>query len=194
MPCRLLRPHPPDPSPQGEGRSSRLSFTAFAAATGQDVAEIFVSYTSSDRDWAAWIGHELIALGHTAHIHEWEIEGGNDVYAWMQERFETADRMLCVVSEEYLKAPYSTLERNAGLWRAAREKPGFVLIAVVKFCRIPALFGHLNRRELHGITEEEARARLKSFLGSPRVPPRESFPGDQQNVAPAQSLTGASPP
>jgi hypothetical protein len=37
---------------------------------GQDVAEIFVSYTSSDRDWAAWIGHELIALGHTPHIHE----------------------------------------------------------------------------------------------------------------------------
>jgi tetratricopeptide (TPR) repeat protein len=158
------------------------------------VAEIFVSYTSSDRDWAAWIGHELIALGHTPHIHEWEIEGGSGVYAWMQERFETADRMLCVVSEEYLKAPYSTLERNAALWRGAKEKPGFVLIAVVKPCKLPALLAHLSRRDLHGITEQEARARLKSFFGPPGVPPREPFPGNRQNAAPAQSLTGAAPP
>ncbi len=28
------------------------------------VADIFVSYTSSDRDWAFWIGQELEKLGH----------------------------------------------------------------------------------------------------------------------------------
>jgi uncharacterized protein (DUF433 family) len=28
------------------------------------VADIFVSYTSSDRDWAFWIGQELLKLGH----------------------------------------------------------------------------------------------------------------------------------
>ena len=38
------------------------------------VADIFVSYTSSDRDWAFWIAKELEALGHTPHVHEWEIE------------------------------------------------------------------------------------------------------------------------
>jgi hypothetical protein len=41
---------------------------------GSAVADIFfVSYASSDRDWAFRIGHELIALGHTPHIHECEI-------------------------------------------------------------------------------------------------------------------------
>jgi hypothetical protein len=34
---------------------------------------IFVSYTSSDRDWAFWIGHELEDLGHRPHIYEWEL-------------------------------------------------------------------------------------------------------------------------
>jgi hypothetical protein len=42
------------------------------------VADIFISYTSSDRDWAFWIAKELEALGHTPHIHEWEIKGGDD--------------------------------------------------------------------------------------------------------------------
>jgi hypothetical protein len=31
------------------------------------LADIFVSYTSSDRDWAFWIGKELQKLGHTPH-------------------------------------------------------------------------------------------------------------------------------
>jgi hypothetical protein len=81
----------------------------------------------SDREWAHWIGAELKALGHTPHIHEWEIEGGGDIYGWMEQRHDAADHVLCVVSDEYLKAPYSTLERNAALWQATKARPNFVL-------------------------------------------------------------------
>src|ERR1700692_3886020 len=87
------------------------------------VADIFISYTSSDRDWAFWIAKELEALGHTPHVHEWEIKGSDDIYAWMEARHDAADHVLCVVSDEYLKAPYSTLERNAALWQGAGPRP-----------------------------------------------------------------------
>jgi aspartokinase-like uncharacterized kinase len=70
------------------------------------MADIFVSYTSSDRDWAFWIGKELQKLGHTPHIHEWEITSGN-IAAWMEERHDKADHVLCVVSGVYLTRPYS---------------------------------------------------------------------------------------
>ena len=30
----------------------------------------FISYTSSDRDWAFWISKELEGLGHTPHVHD----------------------------------------------------------------------------------------------------------------------------
>ena len=40
------------------------------------MADIFISYTAADRDWAFWIAKELEALGHTPHVHEWEIERG----------------------------------------------------------------------------------------------------------------------
>jgi hypothetical protein len=70
---------------------------AYAAAVR--MADIFISYTSSDRDWAFWIAEELKALGHTPHIHEWEVRGGDDIYAWMEARHDAADQVLCVVSQ-----------------------------------------------------------------------------------------------
>jgi hypothetical protein len=55
------------------------------------VADIFVSCTSSDREWAEWIGHELIKLGHAPRLHDWEIKSGDDIMAWMVERHHLAD-------------------------------------------------------------------------------------------------------
>ena len=48
------------------------------------MADIFISYTSGDRDWAFWIARELESLGHAPHVHDWEIAGGDDIYAWME--------------------------------------------------------------------------------------------------------------
>ncbi|MEA2832012.1 MAG: hypothetical protein QOG66_214 [Methylobacteriaceae bacterium] len=135
------------------------------------MAEIFVSYTSSDRDWALWIGQELKGLGHTPHLHESEIEKGDDILAWMEQGLEAADYVLCVLSDEYLKAPYSVMERNAATWRAAGGKrPGSVLFVVVKPCTVPALIAPFRRCELFGLEEAERQTRFREFMGV-RKPP-----------------------
>lgn len=77
------------------------------------MGDFFISYTASDREWADWIGVELESLAHTAHIHDWEIRGGENIVAWMNDRIEKADYCLCVISKAYLSAPYSSWERNA---------------------------------------------------------------------------------
>ena len=86
----------------------------------------FRQLTSSDRDWAFWIAKELEALGHLPRVHELEIDRGDDIYAWMEQRHDAADHVLCVVSDDYLKAPDSTLERNAAIWHATLRRSGFV--------------------------------------------------------------------
>lgn len=96
------------------------------------MADIFVSYTSSDRDWAFWIGQELEKLGHVAHIHEWEIDAGGNIAAWMQERHNHADHTLCVISRVYLTKPYSSWELQAAQWAAASERPNFTLPVFVE--------------------------------------------------------------
>jgi tetratricopeptide (TPR) repeat protein len=141
------------------------------------LADIFVSYTSSDREWAHWVALELQRLGHVARVHEWEIKGGDDIYAWMERRHDAADHMLCVVSDEYLRAPFSTLERNAAFWRMAKDKPGFVLLVAVKPSVLPSLADHYRRCELFGIPKEAAQLRLRQFLEAPVRPEAVAFPG-----------------
>ncbi|HMK78956.1 MAG TPA: tetratricopeptide repeat protein [Xanthobacteraceae bacterium] len=141
------------------------------------MADIFISYTASDREWAFWIAEELRGLGHTPHIHEWEIKGGDDIYAWMEQRHDAADHVLCVISDEYLKAPYSTLERNAALWQAASKRPGFVLLIVVKPCRLPTLADHIRNCRLFDVPEDAARVRFREFMQKREAPAAVVFPG-----------------
>ena len=141
------------------------------------MSAIFVSYTSNDRDWAHWIAKELEALGHVAHVHEWEIGKGADILAWMEQRHGAADHVLSVVSEEYLKAPYSTLERNAAVWRAAKGRADFVLFVVVRPCALPALTVHFRRCELFELPEDAARTRFHAFMTDPAPAASIVFPG-----------------
>jgi tetratricopeptide (TPR) repeat protein len=149
------------------------------------VADIFISYSSADRDWAFWIARTLEALGHTPHVHEWEIAAGENIYRWMEKRHDEADHVLCVLSDEYLdrvKAPYSAVERDAAFWQAAGKRPGFVLLVTVKPFRMPTLADHYRRCELYGISDEAARIRFRDFMDR-RDTPSFAFPGQQFAVS-----------
>ncbi|MGH6924654.1 MAG: tetratricopeptide repeat protein [Propylenella sp.] len=150
------------------------------------MADIFVSYTSSDRDWAFWIGHELIALGHRPRIHEWEIPGGGDIPKWMEERHHDADSVLCVISKAYLEADYSSWERRSAQWAAQNKRPNFLLPVAVEACEVPTLLAHVKRCSLHGLSEDEARTKLAAFLAPAEPTARPTvFPGAAKSRVPA---------
>ncbi len=155
------------------------------------MADIFVSYTSSDKDWAEWIGHELIRLGYEPHLHDWEISGGGDLMAWMEQRHHDADHVLGVVSKSYLDKPYSSLERRAAQWAAVTDRPNFVLPVFVEDCAPRTLLAILKRCELFGVGEETARARLEAFLKpAQRSVAQPSFPG---RAAKSEATPSAAP-
>jgi len=155
------------------------------------VADIFISYTSADRDWAFWIGHELRDLGHVTHVHDWEVSGGENIMAWMEQRHDAADHVLCVVSTSYLAAAYSALERQAAQWATVKGRSRFALPVFVEPCEAPTLFAPLKRCDLHGIDEDEAKARLKTFLETAQVTPRGRFPGGKPPSATPSSSASA---
>jgi tetratricopeptide (TPR) repeat protein len=137
---------------------------------GRNVANIFISFTNSDRGKACWIAKELEALGHVTHVHEWEVEGGSDIPQWMLQRHDGADHVLCVVSDQYLNAPFSQWEMKAALWQAARKRPGFVLFVMAEPCRLPSLIDHFKRCEIYGVSKPVARERLRAFMERAKVP------------------------
>ena len=148
------------------------------------MADIFISYTSSDRDWAFWIAQELEKLGHTPHVYEWEISGGGDIMAWMEERHDKADHVLFVISKVYLTKTYSAWERRAAQWAAMSKRPNFALPVRIEDCELPTLLAHLKFCDLFDIDEDEARKKLKAFL-TPATRPSEPtpFPGAAKRAA-----------
>jgi hypothetical protein len=96
------------------------------------MADIFISY----RDWAFWIAKELEALAHTPRVHEWEMKGSDDIYAWMQERHDAADHVHCVVSDDYLTAPYAARTQR-GAVAGGQEPARLRLFVAVKPCKLP---------------------------------------------------------
>jgi hypothetical protein len=142
------------------------------------VADIFISYTWSDREWAYWIGWELEDLGHTPHLHDWEVSGGGDIMAWMETRHQEADHVLCIISKIYQTKPYSDWERRAAQWAAATNRPNFALPVFIEPCEVPTLFASIKRCDLYDLSEEDARSRLKKFITPARKPEeRQPFPG-----------------
>jgi len=158
------------------------------------MASVFISYTSRDRDWAFWIAHCLSASGHEPRVHEWEIAGGGDIVAWMDETIAKVDFVLCVISQAYLAAPYSSWERRAAQWASAQGRPGFALPVFVEPCTAPLLLAHIKRCDLYGISEAEARLRLEKFLApveqTLHPPP---FPGGAEAKVGSESV-GLTPP
>jgi hypothetical protein len=140
------------------------------------VADIFVSYTTSDRDWAFWIGHELEKLGHRARIDAWEVSDSDDVVAWTEERHKKADHILCVISETYLR--YASLERRAVQWVARNDRPNFLLSVRIDDRKLPNLLASTKHCDLFGIEEDVARTRLTELLRPVRTPLSPTpFPG-----------------
>src|SRR5687768_5205460 len=94
--------------------------------------KIFISYTSSDRQWAHWIAWNLKEAGHEPFVHEWEIAAGENIPRWMEERIEQADRLLGVFSDAYCEALYSQSERWAAYWQDADGRKGFLVPVEVR--------------------------------------------------------------
>jgi tetratricopeptide (TPR) repeat protein len=142
------------------------------------VADIFVSYTSKDRDWAFWIGQELEKLKHVPRIDAWEIPGGGNIMAWMLERLDTANHTLCVISPDYYNGPFASAEFQAALWAAQEARTNFLLPVRVADCELRRLLAPLKRCDLFGVDEDEARARLIDFLRPAEKPSTSTpFPG-----------------
>ena len=135
---------------------------------GRPVVKIFVSYTSSDKEWAHWIGWTLLKAGHEPFVHEWEIGAGENIPRWMEERLTQADRLLGVFSDSYCEALYSQSERWAAYWQDPAGRGGFLVpIEVRKVTKWPVFIEPLKRLTLFEYNEDEAAKQLLDFLKGP---------------------------
>jgi anti-sigma regulatory factor (Ser/Thr protein kinase) len=72
--------------------------------------DFFVSYTSVDWPWAVWIAWQLEADGYVVVVQAWDFTPGRDWVHLMQSAASTAERVVAVLSPDYLRSEYGEAE------------------------------------------------------------------------------------
>lgn len=144
--------------------------------------DFFLSYTRTDRSWAAWIAWELEAAGYRVLVQAWDFTAGSNWYHEMHEALLRCDRTIALLSPEYLRSAYGRQE-----WQAAqREDPSGIagkLVPIrVEPCEQPGLLAGVISFDLFGLDESAARAVLLTQIqalrrGRAKPSIRPDFPG-----------------
>jgi hypothetical protein len=159
--------------------------------------KFFISFNSADRDKAHWIAWTLKDAGHEVAVHDWEIPAGGNAPLWMNTKLAWADRLIAVISPDYVPARYSPMEWASQIWNDSDGTKGSVIPVTVKpTSNIPPLLLGLSRIDLTNCSEDEARHRLLKGVAMPAPPERkpafEKITGeapDSQHVGPAEKPT-----
>ena len=156
--------------------------------------KFFISFNSADQTKAHWIAWTLKEGGHEVAVHDWEIPAGGNAPLWMNTKLAWADRLIAVISPDYLPARYSPVEWASQIWNDPDGTKGAVVPVIVRPTpRIPPLLNGLSRIDLTNCSEAEAKSRLIKGVDIPAPPERkpafEKIEGeapDTQHAGPAE--------
>ena len=143
------------------------------------MAEFFVSYTSTDKAWAEWIGFVLEEEGFTAVIQAWDFRPGSNFVLEMQRAATEADRTIMVLSPDYLKSQFASPEWAAAFAQDPQGLKRKLVPVMVRQCQPPGLLSSVVHISLVGEDESAAQGLLLNGLNAKRAKPaqRPSFPG-----------------
>lgn len=149
-------------------------------------SDFFVSYTSVDEGWAEWIAHTLEEAGYTVVIQAWDFRPGSNFVLEMQTALTSCERLIAVLSPEYLNARYPQPEW-AAVFAADPEGADRRLIPVmVKPCTPNGLLSQVVQIRIHGLDVSAAAQKLidgvKTGRAKPTTPP--AFPGPAATAHP----------
>ncbi|WP_299861223.1 toll/interleukin-1 receptor domain-containing protein [uncultured Hoeflea sp.] len=160
------------------------------------MATYFISYNSADAEIAEKVATALEDVGQRVRYAGWEVVIGTNIAIWMNEALEDCDRLVAIVSPDYLKpgAKYSAAERVAVLWTDIDGRKAAVIPLVVRPAEMPKLFGAIRRYDLADGTMDRFVAEV---LRQPRPPGVEGVsPGEPKrhtqfvNIPPGRAVIG----
>lgn len=72
--------------------------------------DFFISYTSSDEDWATWVAETLEKDNYTTIIQAWDFQVGGSFINDMHDSIKKSEKIILILSPEYLQSAYCTSE------------------------------------------------------------------------------------
>jgi TIR domain len=128
--------------------------------------EFFLSFTGSDRPWAAWLLAELDAAGYSSISPLRECVAGGNFALDMDRAARRARRTLGVLSPHALQAPYVRQEWAHRLAADPTGEQRALVLVRVEACEPEGLLRPMVYIDLVGLDEASARTRLREELAA----------------------------
>jgi hypothetical protein len=131
--------------------------------------QYFISYTGVDEEWARWVAWELERAGYTYRLQAEHFVPGTKFINAMRIWLDNCDHVLALMTEEYFKSEYASLEMHSAVGADPLGAARRVIPIRVKKCTVPSLFRDIVYIDFVGRSEEEQRRALVAGLKAARI-------------------------
>jgi hypothetical protein len=129
-------------------------------------SDFFLSYAQGDRAWAEWIAWMLEEDGYQVLVQAWDFVPGSNWVRHLSVGAKDAARTIVVLSDDYLESVYGSTEWQAAWARDPVGGTRRLLIARVADSDRPGLLAGVASVDLFGLSEDEARRRLRNMVSA----------------------------
>jgi hypothetical protein len=134
----------------------------------------FISYHEQDHERAEWIAWQLEEIGHTCIVKAWDFRPGSNSVLNTDNALKQADRVILVLSPDYLEAAQTQPEWAATFVQDPTGTHKKLLPVRVRECQIEGLLRSIVYIDLVGVDDIIARERLLNGILPGRVKPLEA--------------------
>lgn len=150
----------------------------------EKITNFFISYNQADKVWAEWIAWQLEEAGYTTILQAWDFRPSHNFVIKINEAIRASERMIAVLSPDYMTASFSSPEWASAFARDPRGEKGLLLPVRVRECDLRGLFDQIIYVDLVGNDEAEAKETLLAGIQSERAKPltKPEFPRTTERV------------
>jgi len=144
--------------------------------------QFFISYNKADLTWAEWIAWELEDAGYAAILQAWDFRPGFNFALRMQQASKEAERIIAVLSPDYLTAEFTQPEWAAAFSKDPKGEKGLLLPIRVRPCEPEGILQPIVYIDLVDLEETTAKKTLLDGVKTERAKPpvKPKFPGASQ--------------
>src|SRR5882724_57410 len=142
--------------------------------------DFFISYNKADRIWAEWIAWKLEDGGYDVIIQAWDFRPGENFVIKMQDALNETQKMVLILSEDYLNSSFTTAEWTSVFASDPVAKERKLVPIRVRQCKPEGFLGPLIYLDLIDLSESDAEAALLGAFAD-RTKPSQApvFPGER---------------
>lgn len=126
--------------------------------------QVFISYSTADRDTASRVAESLSESGWRVWFSEWALQPGDSIAERIDEALSASDVLVLLLSQNAVESKWVSAEWNAALNSQLTNRAVTVLPVLIGDCELPPALARLKYLDLR--TDFDAQlAKLKDQLG-----------------------------